>query len=237
VAPVAPVVPVPVAPGAMGATGATGTGTTGATGATGATGPTGLTGATGATGPTGATGADGLTGATGSTGATGDTGPTGAAGATGAGKANGTVNYVAKFAAPDSLISSSTIFDTAGSVGVGTATPSSTLHVSGTVAFSYAVDSLSSYTLGATDYTVRRYVASGGSPGTIVFPDATTCPGRMYMLICAQGNMLTLSTTNSQTIHDDVTQSNFTVLYSNQRLHVQSDGSNWIVIGYWSSAF
>jgi len=71
--------------GPTGPTGAVGpTGAQGIQGVTGAVGPTGADGATGAVGPTGAQGIQGVTGAVGPTGADGATGVTGTTGATGA---------------------------------------------------------------------------------------------------------------------------------------------------------
>ena len=95
----------------------------------GATGPTGPTGPTGATGVTGATGA---TGATGSTGPTGPTGPTGASGATTT-ISNGTSNL--NIATSGGAIYANTAgtnaitVDTSQNVGIGTASPSTKLHV------------------------------------------------------------------------------------------------------------
>ncbi|MFL5812161.1 MAG: collagen-like protein [Bdellovibrionia bacterium] len=92
-------------------------GPTGATGATGVKGATGATGANGATGPTGPTGINGATGAPGPTGPIGAMGPTGATGATGATGPN------------PWTISGSTLYYTAGAVGIGTTTPTASLEV------------------------------------------------------------------------------------------------------------
>ena len=222
--------------GATGPTGATGaTGTNGNDGVTGATGANGTNGSDGATGPAGANGTNGNDGATGATGANGTngtdgaTGNTGATGATGPGNANGTVNYVAKFSSSDSLISSSTIFDSAGSVGIGTNAPNSTLHVAGSVTLAYAIANTPTYTLGMSDHTVRRY----GLCNNIIFPDASTCPGRIYVIISSNGSVTNvgLSPVPGQIVYDDVTNTTYGFLTPNQRIQVQSDGTNWIVIG------
>jgi hypothetical protein len=237
--------------GAAGATGPTGSngndGSTGPTGAAGATGPTGNTGGIGLTGPTGsgATGPAGVAGATGpgggATGPTGPTGPigptgvagaTGVSGATGAGGSTGATKYfVATFAAGDSLISSSNIYDSAGSVGIGTTSPSSTLNVSGSIALQFAVASSTTYNLGMVDFTLRRY----GTCNNIVIPDATLCRGRIYIIINSYGtgSTVTLTPVNNQVIFDDVSGTHYetTGLASSSRIKIQSDGANWIVIG------
>lgn len=125
--------------GNTGPQGPTGAGTTGAQGptgpgggATGPTGPQGVAGNTGAQGPAGPTGT-GVTGPQGPAGPAGAQGPTGAQGLqgpTGPGSVNGTLNYVPKFTGTTTL-GNSQIFDNGNSVGIGTTTPQSRLHVSG----------------------------------------------------------------------------------------------------------
>jgi len=98
-----------VAVGAVGPAGPAGpAGDTGATGPQGVAGPAGTAGTVGLQGPIGLTGAAGVNGANGATGATGAIGATGPTGAS-----------------PFTLSGSDAIY-TAGSVGVGTATPDAT---------------------------------------------------------------------------------------------------------------
>ena len=85
----------------------------------GSAGPQGAMGSAGAKGDSGSTGATGAAGATGSTGAKGETGSTGAAGQTGA-----------TGASPFTLSGTSAVY-TAGSVGIGTSSPSAMLDVKG----------------------------------------------------------------------------------------------------------
>ena len=121
--------------GAAGSQGATGhTGSTGPTGAAGANGTNGTNGAPGATGPSGANGNNGATGPTGAQGTAGATGPTGVGvtGPTGPGGVSGTINYVSKFTATNTL-GNSRIFDDGVRVGVGTITPNFDLHVNSTI--------------------------------------------------------------------------------------------------------
>jgi hypothetical protein len=119
--------------GPVGPTGATGPqgiqGIQGVTGLTGAIGPTGATGNTGGTGPQGIQGIQGLTGATGPTGPTGLTGPVGPTGP--AINAVGTQNFLAKFDGTTTALVSSGVIELNGNVGIGTATPTEKLEVSG----------------------------------------------------------------------------------------------------------
>ena len=115
-------------------------------------------------------------------------------------------------------------------VGINTPTPNSTLQVAGSVAMPYAVvNNSGTYMLTASDHTIRRF----GNVNNIVFPDATTCKGREYVIISSNGtgSNVGISPVNSQTVYDDVTNATITFLTPNQRITVQSDGSNWIVIG------
>ena len=91
-------------------------------GPTGAIGPTGYTGATGVMGQTGTTGPTGPTGYTGGTGYTGPTGLTGSTGYTGA---TGPAIWQQG--------SNSSIYYTAGNIGIGQSTPQYNLDISGTL--------------------------------------------------------------------------------------------------------
>jgi len=132
------------AQGIQGVTGAVGpTGAQGIQGVTGAAGPTGaqgIQGVTGAVGPTGAqgiqgvTGAVGPTGADGATGAVGPTGPTGATGATGATGplVAGTVNQTLRNDGT-TWEASSVLLNNGTNVGIGGASFSEKLDVTGNV--------------------------------------------------------------------------------------------------------
>jgi hypothetical protein len=93
----------------------------------------------------------------------------------------------------------------------------------------YSVANDPTYTLGANDYTLRRY----GGCNNIIFPDASTCPGRIYIIISSNGSVsnVGLSPVSGQVVYDDVSNTIYGFLTPNQRLQVQSDGTNWIVIG------
>jgi hypothetical protein len=116
-----------------------------------------------------------------------------------------------------------------GNVGIGTSTPNSPLQVKGSLAVPYDIDSVTNDTLTAANHTVRRF----GQGTNLVFPDASSCRGRTYVIINSNGtgSNLNFTTVNSQGIYDDVTNTNFTYIAPNTRIQVQSDGTGWIVIG------
>ena len=111
-----------------------------------------------------------------------------------------------------------------GYLAIGTATASTLLTVAGPIATA-EVAKASSYTLTATDSTV---IASGS--GTVItLPTAASITGRQYTIKRSDAsNTITVGTTSSQTIDGSTTLS----LSSNyMAVTVQSDGSNWQVIG------
>ena len=83
-----------------------------------------------------------------------------------------------------------------------------------------------------THYTVRRI----GGCNTITLPQPSTCPGRLYVIICSVGSgTLNLAVTGntgglSPGIYDDVPGAYLTTLATNSRITVQSNGSDWVVL-------
>ena len=130
--------------GSSGSTGTSGTdgssGTSGANGSSGTDGSSGTSGTDGSSGTSGASGSSGSSGSSGNTGASGSGGSSGSSGTSGAngtsgssgssGISGGTSNYVAKFSAATTLTTSS-IFDNATNVGIGTSSPNAKLDVYG----------------------------------------------------------------------------------------------------------
>ena len=121
--------------GTSGANGSSGTdgssGTSGASGSSGSSGSSGNTGAGGSGGSSGSSGTSGASGSGGSSGSSGTSGANGTSGSSGSsGISGGTSNYVAKFSAATTLTTSS-IFDNATNVGIGTSSPNAKLDVYG----------------------------------------------------------------------------------------------------------
>lgn len=116
-------------------------------------------------------------------------------------------------------------------LGVGTNAPTSTLQVGGAVALPYTTtgSTTGTFTLTAAHYTLRRF----GACNNISIPQASTCPGRIYVIISSNGSVsnVGLSVQTSGGVYDDVNNATITFLTPNQRLTIQSDGTDWIVIG------
>ena len=85
------------------------------------------------------------------------------------------------------------------------------------------------FTLTAAHHTVRRF----GACNNISIPDASTCPGRIYVIISSNGagSNVSLSVQGGGSIYDDVANSTITFIGPGERLSIQSDGAGWIVIG------
>lgn len=115
-----------------------------------------------------------------------------------------------------------------GNVGVGGSAPTSRLHIMGAMALPIT-NATYSTSLTNDSHTVR--CTAGCSQLTL--PDASTCAGREYVLLNSKTNTaaVTLLTSGSQAIIDDTTAPNVTSLPIGSRYTIQSDGSNWVVIG------
>ena len=114
---------------------------------------------------------------------------------------------------------------TAGLVGIGTTTPNSTLHASGS--FSVAVLSITGAT--TLDATHSVVFCGGTTSYQVTLPTAVGITGRMYQIKknSTSAYTLTLGTTSSQTI-DGVTSLVLTTQYNN--IVVISNGANWSIL-------
>lgn len=120
--------------------------------------------------------------------------------------------------------------DAAGNVGVNIVAPTSNMHVGGAIALPYNdVNAGTPFILTNAHYTV--FVNNG--VGSITLPDATTCLGRVYILLGANGiGNKTINFTGAQVLYDNVTNANITRVRANERFQIQSIGANgWILIG------
>lgn len=83
------------------------------------------------------------------------------------------------------------------------------------------------YQIVMSDYTVR--VFNGVS--TVNLPNAVGNIGKVFVIIGSNGISSKTLASLGGVIYDDVTNSNITTIAANQRITVQSDGTDWIVIG------
>jgi len=115
--------------------------------------------------------------------------------------------------------------DKKGNLGLGTATPNSTLQTNGS--FSTAVASVSSNTI-LTDAHSLVLVNAGGSDRTISLPTAAGITGRIYTIKKTDNSngRVIVDGRNSETIDGVVT---FNLNTQWKYLTIQSDGSNWMI--------
>jgi hypothetical protein len=113
-----------------------------------------------------------------------------------------------------------------GYVGINEQAPNSYLHVKGSLRLPIAIKT-ATYTLTADDYTV---VFDLNGNATANLPDATTIPGRIYVIKINRtsvSDILTIDPNGAQTIDGNATLD----LQCQQAITIQSDGTNWRVIG------
>jgi len=113
-----------------------------------------------------------------------------------------------------------------GNVGIATSSPTSTLHANGSVAKAITTKT-ATYTLTSSDHTV---IFNLNGNATANLPDATTCTGRIYMIKINRTNTtdtLTIDPNGTQTIDGFTTYA----LQCQYAVIIQSDGSNWQILG------
>jgi hypothetical protein len=133
---------------------------------------------------------------------------------------NAAIGYSASTAGPTNGLAVS------GDVSIGTNTANSKLHVAGSLRLPITTKT-ATYTLDATDYTV---VFDLNGNATANLPDATTIPGRIYVIKINRTSVtdtLTIDPNGAQTIDGNATLD----LLCQQAITIQSDGTNWRVIG------
>lgn len=129
--------------------------------------------------------------------------------------ASTTTNYIPKWNGT-SLVDG-LVFDNGTSVGVGTATPNSTIQVNGSVAVA-VITTAASLTLDATHYLV---VYTGGAGNTFTLPVANTATGRIYVIVNHGTDVLT---TSSYTRGNAFTDNSVAI---NTAVQLISDGTVW----------
>jgi hypothetical protein len=108
-----------------------------------------------------------------------------------------------------------------GRVGIGIASPTSTLHAHGSFATAYrAITALR--TLDGTDHTIECTANSF----TVTLPTAVGITGREYIIKNSGTGTITLATTSSQTIDGITTQT----IEQYNSITVKSNNANWIII-------
>lgn len=108
-----------------------------------------------------------------------------------------------------------------GLIGFGTASPTSTAHINGSVGATY-VAKTGTYTITASDFTID--CTSGTF--TVTLPTAVGIKDRVYVIKNSGAGLITLATTSSQTIDGLTTQP----IAAGAVMWVQSNNANWIII-------
>lgn len=117
-------------------------------------------------------------------------------------------------------------FTSAGDFAIGATSANSKLHVAGSLRLPITTKT-GTYTLDATDYTV---VFNLNGNATANLPDATTIPGRIYVIKINRTNVadtLTIDPNGAQTIDGNGT----IAIQCQYAVTIQSDGTNWRIIG------
>jgi len=117
-----------------------------------------------------------------------------------------------------------------GRLGIGTTTPHSYLQSEGSISVGFATTgtSIGTFNLTEVHHTLRILNAIS----TINLPNPTVCAGRIYILIGSNAiGSKSLTVTGGATIYDDVNNATVTTITTNERYQIQSDGTEWLVIG------
>ena len=83
------------------------------------------------------------------------------------------------------------------------------------------------YSVSLTEYTVRVF----GGVSEVRLPSAVGNLGKIFIIIGSNGITNKVFSTSGGVIYNDVSNTLITTLQQNQRFMVQSDGTDWIVIG------
>ncbi|MEC4005927.1 hypothetical protein OX283_014755 [Flavobacterium sp. SUN052] len=83
------------------------------------------------------------------------------------------------------------------------------------------------YTISLTEYTIRVF----NSVSEVRLPNAASNIGKVYIIIGSNTISSKILSTSGGVIYDDVTNTTITTINGNERIMVQSDGTDWLVIG------
>lgn len=109
------------------------------------------------------------------------------------------------------------------SVGIGTASPTSLLHTTGSFATAY-VAKTATYTATISDRTIE----ATANTFTITLPTAVGITGRQYVITNSGAGVVTLATTSSQTFANVVATPTTLTLNQFATVTVESNGANWL---------
>jgi len=131
-----------------------------------------------------------------------------------------------KFKIGTSALETNTRFtiDASGNVGVGTASPASTLDIQGSMGLKVAT-----ITVATTLAQTHNVVLCNTGPYTVTLPAAASNTGKVYYIknIDAQGDDITLDGNASETIDGDLT---FKLDPYKHAVRIVSDGTNWHIL-------
>ena len=108
-----------------------------------------------------------------------------------------------------------------GNVGIGTDSPTSTLHVEGSMAHAY-VAKTANYTLTASDYQIECTANSF----TLTLPTAVGIEGRVYSMKNTGAGSITIDGDGTETIDGELTQT----IEQWDNIKIMSNNANWIII-------
>lgn len=114
----------------------------------------------------------------------------------------------------------------ANKIGISTSSPTSTLHLDGSLALT--ITSISSTTTAGAHHTILCNATGGAFD--VDLPAASTCPGRVYVIkkIDASGNAVSVDPNSSETIDDSSTSYALAAQYDS--ITIQCDGSEWWIL-------
>lgn len=124
------------------------------------------------------------------------------------------------------LLTNGDSYISSGNVGIGTTSPTSTIHGAGSFALPITTKT-ADYTAGASDYTIL--VSCSSANITITLPAVASYVGRIYNIkkIDATGYTVTVDGNSSETIDGALTQ---VISTQYESLQIQSNGTSWYII-------